>query len=97
MDGYHFDVDPGTWNKEFVLEVTGGEGDVDLDITFYTEFGTPEQQTDPSYAPPNQTYETRSPGGEKGTVPANMKKAIVCMWSGANSTFVYKAGGATPR
>ena len=96
-DGYHFDVAEGTNGQNFVLEVTGGEGDVDLDITFYTEFGTVEQQSDTAYAPPNQSYESRGPGGEKGTVPEGMKKAIVCMLTGANATFTYKAGVETPR
>ncbi len=90
--GYSFDLDPATEKKPFTLEVTGGGDDVDLDITFYTEFGTPEQATDPGYAPTNYTYESREPGGEAGTVPAGMKKAIVCMHTGMNATFTYTAG-----
>jgi len=61
--GYHFDVDPGTIGKPFNLEVTGGGADVDLDITFYMEFGTQEQATDTSHAPANQSFEERKPGG----------------------------------
>ncbi len=80
--GYHFDIDPATWGGKFNLEVTGGQGDIDFDITFYTEFGTPEQATDTGYAPVNQSYEEREPGGETGTVPPEMNKAIVCMWAG---------------
>ncbi len=90
--GFHFDIDPATNKKPFTLEVTGGQGDVDLDITFYTEFGTVEQATDTAYAPPNQSFGTREPGGEAGIVPPTMKKAIVCMWAGANATFTYTAG-----
>lgn len=90
--GYHFDVDPATWNKKFKLDVTGGQGDVDLDITFYSEFGTVDQATDTAYAPYNLGYETRKPGGETGVVPKDMTKVIVCMWNGQNATFTYLAG-----
>ncbi len=90
--GYHFDVDPATSNKNFVLEVTGGQGPVDLDIIFYTEFGTLQQATDLFYAPPSVTYDTRAPGGEANKVPPKMKKAIVCMFEGAAASFTYTAG-----
>jgi hypothetical protein len=92
--GFHFDVDPGTIGKVFNLEVTGGEGDVDLDITYYTELGTQEQATDTSYAPPNYSFEERKPGGEAGVIPKGVKwtKAIVCMHTGQNATFDYVAG-----
>jgi hypothetical protein len=92
VDGWHFDVDPKTNGSKFVLTVDGGEGTPDLDITFYTEFGTVEQQADTAYAPPNQSYDTRGPGGETGTVPPDMKKAIVCMLDGANVPFTYTTG-----
>jgi hypothetical protein len=92
VDGYHFDVDPKTIGSKFVLTADGGEGTPDLDITFYTEFGTVEQQADTQYAPPNQGFDTRAPGGETGTVPPEMKKAIVCMLDGANVPFTYKTG-----
>ncbi len=91
--GYHFDVEPATIGKPFVLEVTGGQGGVDLDITFYTEFGTPEQATDPSYAPPNYSFEERAAGGESGIIPkGDWTKAIVCMHTGAGASFTYTAG-----
>ena len=90
--GYSFDVDPATENKPFVLEVTGGQAGVDLDITFYTDFGTVEQATDTAYAPANVGFESREPGGEAGTVPKGMKKVIVCMHTGAEATFTYTAG-----
>ena len=90
--GYHFDVDPKTEGKKFNLEVTGGQGGVDLDIIFYTEFGTVEQATDTAYAPANVGFETRGPGGETGKVPPGMKKAIVCMHTGAGANFTYTAG-----
>jgi hypothetical protein len=90
--GYHFDLDPATVNKPFTLEVTGGSADVDLDITFYPEFGTPEQAADPNYAPAAYSYEQREAGGEAGKVPPGMKKAIVCMHTGTDATFTYTAG-----
>lgn len=87
--GYHFDVDPGTWNKKFVL--TPGQA-VDLDITFYDGFGTVEQATETSYAPYNLGFETRDNEGESGVVPANTTKVIVCMKTGQQATFDYSAG-----
>jgi hypothetical protein len=98
-DGYHFDIDQGTIGKNFLLTVDGGEGDVDLDITFYTTLGTQQEAADPQNAPPNQSFETRATGGEHGVVPSGMKVAIVCMQTGVNSTFTYKAGAGveTPK
>ena len=91
--GYHFDLDPVTYGKKFKLEVTGGQGDVDLDIIFYPEFGTLEQATDTGYAPPTVTFGDRKPGGEKGVVPKEgFEKAIVCMFDGYGASFKYTAG-----
>lgn len=99
--GYHFDIDPATAGKPFVLEATGGLGTVDLDILFYTKFGTPEDVVnDPAGAgaPPSITFGTREAGGESGKVPpAEYTKAIVCLYggtggAGANATFTYTAG-----
>jgi hypothetical protein len=99
--GYSFDIDKRTWKKPFKLVVEEGQGDVDLDIHFYSEFGTVEQATDPAYAPPAFAYETRKPGGEKGKVPEDMERAIVCIYGGdpgsgptggAQATFQYVAG-----
>jgi hypothetical protein len=89
--GYHFDLNKKTVGKKFVLKPTSGQGAVDLDITFYTAFGTPEQATDTQYAPANFSYEKRGPGGEKGIVPKGMKKAIVCMYDGFGAEFTYTA------
>ena len=89
--GYHFDVDKKTWGGKFKLDVTGGQGDVDLDITYYPEFGTVEQAADTTYAPPTVAYEERGPGGEAGVVPKGMNKAIVCMYQGAAAEFSYHA------
>lgn len=87
--GFHFDVDPGTWNKKFVL--TPGSA-VDIDITFYDGFGTPEQVADPAFAPYSLGFETRDNEGEAGLVPPNVTKAIVCMKTGQDADFTYAAG-----
>lgn len=91
--GFEFDVDKATIGKPFVLEVTGGQANVDLDITFYTDFGTVEQATDTSYAPANYGFEERAAGGESGVIPKGpWTKAIVCMHTGAGAEFTYTAG-----
>lgn len=94
--GYHFDVDPATAGKPFDLAVTGGQGDVNLDITFYMKFGTTDDVTgDPVNAgsPVTVDYATNAPGGEHGTVPTGgFTKAIVCMTQGADASFHYMAG-----
>ena len=87
--GYHFAIDPKTWKKKFRL-VPGSA--VDLDITFYSEFGTLEQATDTAYAPLNYTFENRDNNGEAGVVPPKTTRAIVCMKTGMNADFVYTAG-----
>ena len=88
--GFHFDVDPATWGKKFRL--TPDTAGVDIDITFYSEFGTLEQATDTSFAPANFGFETRSDKGEAGKIPADMTKAIVCMKAGQNADFTYTGG-----
>ena len=88
--GYHFTVDPGTWNKKFRL--TNVTPDVDIDITFYTEFGTLEQAADTQFAPFTVAYEERNTTGEFGKVPPDMTRAIVCMKVGNNADFIYEAG-----
>ena len=88
--GFHFEVDPGTWNKKFRLTpVTAG---VDIDILFYTEFGTLEQATDTAYAPYNVTFQERDTEGEAGIVPPDMTRGLVCMKTGMNADFLYEAG-----
>ncbi|MGH2753763.1 MAG: hypothetical protein ACRDLB_04960 [Actinomycetota bacterium] len=89
--GFHFDVDPATWKKKFRLTPAEGEA-ADIDITFYAEFGTPEQATDTAYAPANFSYEERNEEGEFGKVPPDMNKAIVCMKVGQDVDFDYMAG-----
>ncbi|MGH2754350.1 MAG: hypothetical protein ACRDLB_07930 [Actinomycetota bacterium] len=98
--GYEFDIDPATWNKNFVLEATGGQGHIDLDIYFYAEFGTPEDVAgDPLNAgsPYTIKYNTREAGGEAAKVPPDMTKVIVCLYGGqggqgGGATFTYTAG-----
>ena len=99
--GYHFDVDPATIGKPFVLEVTGGQGAVDMDILFYYEFGTIDDVVnDPqgAGAPVSYGFQTREAGGESGVIPkGDYTKAIVCVYGGAQgagaaATFDYTAG-----
>ena len=98
--GDNFDVDPGTIGKPFTLDVTGGQGDVDLDIYFYEKFGTVDDVTgDPVNAgsPYTLSFNTREAGGEFGIVPDNVTKVIVCMYggpehAGVGATFHYEAG-----
>ena len=87
--GYTFDVDPRTAGKKFQLHVTGGSAETDLDLVYYANLGSLE---DPNTAPAFQAYETREAGGEVGTVPAGMTKAIVCMAAGSQGAFHYMAG-----
>lgn len=85
ITGYHFDVDKATWNGKFVLEATGGQGYIDFDIYFYSEFGTPGDPNDPLMNEGfiSTQYNTREAGGEKDKVPPQMNKAIVCLYGGA--------------
>ena len=86
--GYHFEIDPATWNKKFRL--TPVTPDVDIDITFYTRFGTVEEAS--SFVPVAVGFEERNTDGEFGKVPADMTLAIVCMKVGSNADFTYSAG-----
>lgn len=98
--GWHFDVDPKTANKKFALEVEGQGSYVDVDITFYQEFGTPEDVvSDPqgAGAPASYSFATRKAGGETGKVPKGFPKAIICMYggglgAGVLGNFTYTAG-----
>ena len=87
--GFHFDVDPATWNKKFVLTPASA---VDIDITFYSEFGTVDQATDTGYAPYNVAFDNRDNEGESGVIPADVTKAIVCMKTGQNADLSYSGG-----
>ena len=87
--GFHFAVDPKTWGKKFTLVPDSA---VDIDITFYSEFGTLEQATDHTFAPMNYSFEERNNEGEFGKVPADTTRAIVCMKTGMDANFVYTAG-----
>ena len=99
--GYDFDVDKKTWNKKFVMELTGAQGAVDLDITYYLAERTKledfvEAGGDPA-VPPTIAFQTREEGGEAGTVPKGAVYAIVCAFespntAGALADFTYNAG-----
>ena len=88
--GFHFELDPATWNKKFRL--TPVTPDVDIDITFYSDFGTTEQAAEPSFVPMTVGFEERDTEGEFGIVPKDMTLAIVCMKVGNNADFTYTAG-----
>lgn len=95
--GYRFPIEKSTWNGKFKLEVTGGEGDVDLDIFLYTVMPPAEAVLDDPVnggTPVSVDYTTREPGGETGTIIKGATDAIVCMYGGPthvgfNSTFKY--------
>lgn len=88
--GFTFEVDPKTAGQPFKLEVDGGQGDVDLDIVFYSGYGDP---ADPTTAPANTGYENAGPGGEEGTIPPGYPLAFVCMAIGGDASFTYMTGG----
>lgn len=92
--GFHFDVEDRTWNQNFVLEATGGSGDVDLDIYFYKDFGQAGNPDDPLMNDViSVSHNTRGSKYETGKVPEEMNKVIVCMMAGgSNATFTYTAG-----
>jgi hypothetical protein len=94
--GHEFDVDAKSWNKPFAMEITGGEGTVDLDIYFYGDFGTVDDVAgDPLNAgsPYTVSFNTRDNVGEEGIVPLETTKVIVCMMAGgADATYKYTAG-----
>lgn len=100
VTGYYFDIDSKSWNKPFKLEVTGGEGTVDLDLFLYMHYPPPEETvSDPvnGGTPSSIDFKTREEGGEAGKVPPNTTKAIVCMYGGPShygydATFTYTAG-----
>ena len=94
--GWNFPVDKATWKKPFKLEVSGGQQNPDMDVTFYlTGLGSLEDHT---ANPPWGTdavavnFEDRAPGGEKGIVPKGATDVIVCMFDGFDADFTYTAG-----
>ena len=102
VSGYYFDVDKKTWNKPFKLEVTGGQGTVDLDLFLYIVYPGPTaaiEEVDPvnGGATTSVDFQTREEGGEIGKVPPKAVKGIVCMYGGPShqgfdATFTYTAG-----
>jgi hypothetical protein len=98
--GYRFKVDKATWNKPFVLEPTGGQGTVDLDIFLYITMPPPEDAVDDPVnggTPVSVDYGDRKEGGEAGIVPKGATDAIVCLYGGPeyvgyDAAFTYTAG-----
>ncbi len=101
LTGYAFDLEPGTVGGKFKLDASGGQGYIDLDITFYNDFGSIQDHADnPPWGtdPVTVAYATREAGGETGTVPPGMKKAIICSYVGDGgvgfgANFSYNAVG----
>jgi hypothetical protein len=99
--GYNFEVDKATWKKPFVLEATGGQNHVDLDIYFYLGPLTTVDDIvaaggDPT-PPATISYNTRDAGGEADLVPEGAENVIICMYGGGqgigfNASFAYTAG-----
>jgi hypothetical protein len=95
--GYRFAIDKATWGGKFVLEPTGGEGTVDLDMFMYTVMPPAEAVLDDPVnggTPVSVDFQTREEGGETGIIPPGTTDAIVCMYGGpeyvgVNSTFEY--------
>ena len=96
--GYRFPVDKATWNGKFVLEPTGGEGTVDLDIFLYSFLPPAEAQIEDPVAggtPVSIDFTERKEGGEVGKIPAGTTDAIVCLYGGVsgyagfNASFEY--------
>jgi hypothetical protein len=94
--GWNFPVDPATYNKPFKLEVSGGQQNPDMDVTFYMNgFGTLQDHVDnPPYGQDRASvdFTTRKAGGEKGIVPKGATDVIVCMFDGYDADFMYMAG-----
>ena len=92
--GWDFEIDPGTYNKPFKLEVAGGAAD--LDLTFYMNgLGSVQDHVDnPPWGSTLATvdFEERGNEGEAGIVPKGATHAIVCMFDGSQSSFMYMAG-----
>ena len=106
--GYNFAVDKRTWGKPFKLEVTGGQGTIDLDIAMYQRIANLEDwEADPVNAGCAQSCEivdhaSRGQGGETGIVPRRTIVAFVCLYGGSShagfdASFKYVAGKGVPK
>ena len=83
--GYRFPIDKATWGGKFVLEPTGGQGTVDLDLFLYSVMPGPEAVADDPVnggTPVSVDFQTREEGGETGIIPNGTTDAIVCMYGG---------------
>ena len=81
--GYQFEIDERTWGKRFKLEPL--DEMADLDIAFFPRFF-------PGFVTEDYVdYGSRRRGGESGIVPEGMHEAIVCLHTGADVEFVYRA------
>jgi hypothetical protein len=91
--GAIFDVDKATWGGKFKLAITdSATGTEDVDLYLFKDFG-PWVPDDPIANSPTilATYQERNTKGEVGKIPAQTTKAIVCLWSGVEVSWDYKA------
>lgn len=98
ITGFRFPIEKSTWGGKFVLEPTGGEGTVDLDLFMYSVMPGPEAAVDDPVnggTPVSIDYATREEGGETGLIPPGTTDAIVCLYAGVsgyagfNASFEY--------
>lgn len=76
---FTFDVKPSTRGHRFLLRTTGPSA-ADLDIHF----------TGSRYF---TDFRSRTLGGEHGNIPRYARQAVICMWAGTPTNFVYTARG----
>lgn len=76
---YEFEVDKATWQRPFVLEVTGGTDltGIDLAIAYYLTYPPATEVLDNGAI---VVFDGTAPdGGEKGVVPAKAVKALILL------------------
>jgi hypothetical protein len=91
--GAIFDVDKSTWGGKFKLKITDSmTGTEDIDLYLYKDFG-PWIPDDPIANSPTilATYQERNTKGEAGKIPPGTTKAAICLWSGIEVSWEYKA------
>ena len=96
---YVFDVDPRTWGGEFrITDVTDATGEGDVDIYFYSDFGTVGGllASDPGQPTSTAEYAAAGAGGDSGFIPPGSKKGLAFTRNGVGTTFTYSAA-AMPR
>lgn len=96
---YVFDVDPRTWGGQFRFpSVSDATGAGDVDVYFYSDFGTVGGvlASDPGQPTSTAEYARAGAGGETGFIPPGSKKGLVFTRNGVGTSFTYEAA-AMPR